>query len=107
MYFFIKLVFIEPVVSSSFFIMMFDSMVFYAVLWDYAFIIPDAILDFRQQLAIKATTGGQNSKYFRRRARSLRCVGVHVGSFMNIERTCTLVFMDFVSNSVVSLLLTF
>ena len=107
MYFFIRLVFIEPIVSLMFFIIMFNGVVFYSVMWGYVYTIPETVLQFRHQLAITATAGGRKSKYFKSVAKSFRCVGVKVGSFRDMERLSTLLFVDFVGSSVASMLISF
>ena len=107
MYFFVRLVFNEPFVSFMFFLLTFDGIVFYSIRYDRVYVIPAIILDFRQQLAIEATMGRRNSKYFYTLSRSMRLVGVKVGSFRNMERNSTLLFLDFFGNSVASMLLTF
>ena len=107
MYFFVRLVFIEPIVSFMFFIIMFNSVVFYSVMWDYVFTLPETVLEFKQQMTIKAREQGRDFRYYKRVAETMRCEGVKVGAFANMERNSTLIFLDFVSNSVASMLISF
>ena len=107
MYFFVRLVFIEPVAAVFFFTMLAEGSTFYSVLYGYVDSIPESIQTFKRELNIKAATRGRQSGYLKRVGNSMRCVGLQVGSFRNMERDSTLIFIDFVSSNVGSLLISY
>ena len=107
MFFFIRLVLLKPVVSAMFFIHLFNCVTFYSVLWGYVHGIPDAIEDFRKRLGMSARRGGTQYRYLRMVGGSLRPLGVQVGSFRSLERSSTLLFLEFASVAVANLLISF
>ena len=109
LYFHLKLIFSEPVMSIFFFVLAFDAIAFFAIMWDSAPLIPVMMEELKNQVDVVAAVGGgvRNRKYWRSVSRSVPCIGVSVGGFRSMERDSTLIFMDFVIRNVVSLLMAF
>ena len=109
LYFGIRLVFVQPLVSLLFLYAAFNFITFYTVMWDNASLIPDMIKEVTDQLdmMIARSQVQTTRQYWRRVSISVPCVGVKVGVFRNMERDSTIVFMDFVVTNVVSLLVSF
>ena len=108
LYFGLRLVFIQPLISLIFLVAAFNFITFYTMMWDNAFIIPDMIKECKCRLIVMAERAQvQDRRYWRRVSMSVPCIGVTVGGFRNVERDSTIVFMDFVMTNVASLLITF
>ena len=105
LYFLIRLVFVQPAVSLLFFVLAFDSITFYTVMWDNASLIPVMIGALKAETDLVASAIILDRAYFRRVSRSIPCIGVKVGGFRNMERDSTLIFVDFVVSNAVSLLI--
>ena len=107
LYFLLKLVFVQPTVSLLFFILAVDGTGFYTVMWDNASLIPEMIRDLKAETDVVASSAAKimDRAYFRCVSRSIPNIGVKVGGFRNIERDSTLIFVGFVFNNVVSLLI--
>ena len=105
LYFLIRLMFVQPVISVFFFVVAFNSITFYTVLWDNASLIPVMIGLLKAEIAVVTSARTAGRVYFRLVSRSIPNVGVKVGGFRNIERDSTMIFADFVVDNVVSLLI--
>ena len=108
LYFCLRLVFIQPLISSIFLVAAFNFITFYTMMWDNASLIPDMIKEIKCQLNIMAERGQvQDQRYWRRVSMSVPCISVRMGGFRNVKRDSTIVFMDFVMTNVASLLISF
>ena len=105
LYFLIRLIFVQPGVSLLFFVMAFDSITFYTVMWDNASLIPVMMGALKAETDLVASAQILDRAYFRCVSRSIRSTGVSVGGFRYMERDSTLIFVDFVVSNVVSLLI--
>ena len=103
LYFLIRLIFVQPAASILFVILAFDAIIFYTVMWDNASLIPPMIGNLKAETDVVGM--GIDRLFCRRLSRSIPCVGVSVGGFRNMERDSTLIFVDFVLQNVVSLLI--
>ena len=109
LYFFLRLILLQPVLAMFFLALAFDCNTYYMVMWDNASLIPVMLKELKDQVG-RATEGGRadhNSMYIRRVIRSIPDIGMSVGGFRSMERDSTLIFMDFVLRNVLSLLLAF
>ena len=106
LYFLLRLILLQPVVSMLFFVLAYDSITFYSVMWDNASLIQFMIRELKDELGVLTAASGvvSHRQYWRRISRSVPCVGVSVGGFRSMERDSTLIFMDFVLKNLVSLL---
>ena len=105
LYFLIRLIFVQPAVSLLFFVLAFDSITFYTVMWDNASLIPVMIGALKAETDLVASAKILDRLYYRSVSRSIPSAGVKVGGFRNMERDSTLIFVDFVLSNVVSLLI--
>ena len=109
LYFFVRLVLIQPVLAMFFFALAFDCITYYTVTWDNASLIPVMLKELKDQvrLATASDRADHNGRYMIRAIRSIPDIGMSVGGFRCMERDSTLIFMDFVLSNVLSLLMAF
>ena len=109
LYFFLRLILIQPILAMFFLALGFDCTTYYIVMWDNAFLIPVMMAELKDQIGVATALGkaDHSHQYVRRVLRSIPDVGMSVGGFRNMERDSTLIFMDFVLKNVVSLLMAF
>ena len=106
MYFFVRLALHQPlVVILMFFILLFNGITFYSVMWDNVFVIPDAMEEIRRGLSLRIQK--TDRCLVRRLTKSIGCVAVRVGNFRQMERNSTLSFLDFVVFNTANLLIGF
>ena len=113
LYFLLRLMLFQSVLSMFFWALAFDSVVFYTAMWDNASLIPAMVKELKDQIDMATAAGGalrnrnRNYRYWRSVSRSIPCIGVNVGGFRSIERNSTFILVDFVVSNVVSLLMAF
>ena len=107
MYFFVRLVFMEPVVAFLFFILMLNATTFYCVLWNNVDAIPEKVRSFRRQLNIKTALRGRDDMRYYTRVGTMRCQGIRVVTFRYMEQNSALIFLDFVGSNVANMLISF
>ena len=109
LYFLLRLILFQPLLSLFFFALAFDSIVFYTVIWDNACLIPVLMKEMKNQfdMAAAVVRAVNTHQYWRSVSRSIPCIGVSVGGFRGMERDSTPILVEFVVRNVVSLLMTF
>ena len=106
MYFFVRLALHQPlVVILMFFILLFNGITFYSVMWDNVFVIPETMDQIRRDLSQKLHKTDRHLA--RKLIKSIGCVAVRVGNFRQMERNSTLLFLDFVVFNTANLLISF
>ena len=105
-YFLIRLMFTQPAATCLvFFLFAFNSMAFYTIMWENSSLIPVMFGLLRAETDVVASAQLKDRAYLKRVSRSIPNIGVQVGGFRIIERDSSLIFVDFVLNNVVSLLI--
>ena len=86
----------------------FDLVLFYALVYEKAFAIPDGFERVKQALTyeIQVMQNGRRKKILGKQLKAVRSVGLKVGDFHVLERESTPVFVDYVLRNIVNLLVT-
>ena len=100
---------VHPVFGVQYYAVFFDTSFIYMVIYGKAFEVPQRISKTRNAIRLAANRLKNRAewKMIERQVRSIPEVGVKVGEFHVLEKTSTPVFLDFVVNNVVNLLVTF
>ena len=94
-----------PVFGIMYYACVVDCVVFYAVMYDKAFAIPE--LFERTVGCARLRMQGYRAGVFGRQMRSIQPTGVKVGNFHRMERESTLIFMNFVVVNIVNMLVAY
>ena len=105
MYFLVRLVFLQPLVTVMFIVLLFNAFSFYNVMWGNVSVIPDTMDRLKNRLSWNSRNGG--SCIARRLIKSVPSVAVKVGNFRSMERVSTLLFVDFVGRNTAAMLISF
>lgn len=103
MYFLVRLIFLLPLVTLMFIVLLFNAITFYSVMWGNVSVIPDTVDMLRKSLMLKSQRRGNSIA--RRFIKSVPCMAVRVGSFRGMERDSTLLFLDFVGRNTAAMLI--
>ena len=100
---------VHPVFGIQYYAVFFDNALVYTVIYGKALEVPERISKTRNALSLAANRLKNRADWKRieRQVRSIPLVGVKVGEFHVLEKMSTPVFLDFVLNNVVNLLVTF
>ena len=105
MYFLVRLVFLQPLVTLMFVVLLFNAVTFYSVMWGNVFVIPETTNRLRKGLI---RNGRLEERCFTRGfIKSVPCMAVKVGKFRSMERNSTLLFLDFVTGNTAAMLISF
>ncbi|CAG7725953.1 unnamed protein product [Allacma fusca] len=80
----------------------------FVVMYDKAFRIPDGIMEFKKEIERKSseiTTSWKEKLILKKKLAAIPNLGVKVGSFQLLERTSTLIFIDFIASKTATLLI--
>ena len=97
-----------PVFGLMYYGILFDVALFYTIPYEKAFKIPALFGQVKSLLQVQASAlGVAERRIVRRQGISIRPEGIKVGEFHTLERTSTLVFMNYVLCNIVNMLVAF
>ena len=106
LYFFVRLATVQPFFATLIFlILLFNCITFYSVMWSNVNVIPDTMDRLRRGLSSRSLM--VDRKLAQKVIKSIPCVAVRVGTFTNMERNSTPIFLDFVVRTTASCLVGF
>jgi hypothetical protein len=116
----LKLITKNPLFASIYCLIFLEGIIFYNVVFNRAFRIPENVAGLKRSMCMMKIKSASESKWcsnveiLRKRKeirqrilRSIPVLGFQAGNFNTIERESSLIFLDFVFQQIVSLLLAF
>ena len=99
----------DPIFGVMYCVIFFDDFIIYALLYGAGFKVAVLFEKTKTILTLHARkgVGGADWKILKRQVRSIAKVGIQVGHFHMLERTCTPVFLHYVLVNIVNMLVAY
>ena len=102
----------NPVFGVMHYVLAFDLLLLYSIIYDRAFMIPFRIGEAVKSMSVgmlpKMSRGqGAGRELLERQLRSIPRAGIRVGSFHTLERISTPVFIDYIIKNIVNMLVAY
>ena len=97
-----------PIFRVMHLVIFLDSVLTYAIIYGKAFKVPDLFEEAKGAVMLRSRDVNKaRMKLLTRQMRSVPPVGIQVGEFHMLDRTCTPKFLDFVLGNVISMLVAY
>ena len=98
-----------PIFGVMYYVLFVNVLMSYTLIYEKGFNVSDMFQRARHLLRLHATKNGRSfeRKILERQLKSIPTVGIKVGEFHMLERTSTVVFLDYVLKNIVNMLVAF